>query len=270
MPDDTRYRDAEWLREQYCEKALSSYEIAEKVGCADVTVRRWMDKHEIERRSFSEAKLKDDQLYRDADWLREQYWEQKRSFEQMADLAGCCIDRIREWMRRHDIDRRSHADAFRVSNKVDTGDGRHQDADWLQKQIDDGLSTTEIAEKCGVRSVTISKWLRRHGIEPNGPKTGEESPNWTGGTADYYGENWLEQRRRTLERDGYACQDCGLTNDDHKRQYGRELHVHHVQKLRTFDEPAEANRLDNLVTLCESCHYMKWEPMSPLRPQTAD
>ncbi len=51
---DTRYRDAEWLEEQYHENGLSQRDIADKCGVHQRTVRNWMQKHGIESRSQGE------------------------------------------------------------------------------------------------------------------------------------------------------------------------------------------------------------------------
>jgi hypothetical protein len=42
MPDDTRYRDEEWLREQYIEKEKTMQEIADECGCCRLTISRWI------------------------------------------------------------------------------------------------------------------------------------------------------------------------------------------------------------------------------------
>ena len=70
-----------------------------------------------------------------------------------------------------------------------------------------------------------------------------------------YGPNWSEQRRLALERDGRRCRTCGANADDFL------LHVHHVRPFREYGYiPGQnehyrlANQLDNLVTLCASCH----------------
>jgi len=91
-------------------------------------------------------------------------------------------------------------------------------------------------------------------------KVGENSVNWKGGISDsrYYGQNWEKQRHRALERDGHTCQDCGKTSN---------LHVHHIQPIRKYDDPTKANRLKNLVTLCQTCHLSKWEGL-PVGPDT--
>jgi 5-methylcytosine-specific restriction endonuclease McrA len=53
-------------------------------------------------------------------------------------------------------------------------------------------------------------------------------------------------RIKALERDNYTCQRCG-TNDD--------LHVHHIDGLGTTTPLDQRNNaLENLQTLCRSCH----------------
>lgn len=81
---------------------------------------------------------------------------------------------------------------------------------------------------------------------------GENSGTWAGGDIDYYGPNWLEQRRKARKRDNYTCQDCGVLEKD----YPKELSVHHIIPFRNFNGDWErANELSNLVTLCEyPCH----------------
>ena len=71
------------------------------------------------------------------------------------------------------------------------------------------------------------------------------------------GPNWPEQRRRARQRDHYACQVCGAT----ELSLGREHDVHHIRAFREFgyvpgenDHYLAANQIDNLVTLCRTCH----------------
>lgn len=72
----------------------------------------------------------------------------------------------------------------------------------------------------------------------------------------YYGPNWETQRNAARHRDGYACRECGAAEPP-----DRQHHVHHIQPFRTFGySPGEndayklANALDNLLTLCPTCH----------------
>jgi len=84
---------------------------------------------------------------------------------------------------------------------------------------------------------------------------GEDHGNWKGGVSHEYPGSWSRQRRRALERDDYECRACGMSQEEHKQRYdGRGLEVHHVKPVRTFDDPADAHSLGNLVTACKTCH----------------
>ena len=72
---------------------------------------------------------------------------------------------------------------------------------------------------------------------------------WRGGRVTY-GAGWSGVRRRALRRDGCRCQLCGKTDDD----IGRNPDVHHIEPVRTFENPVDAHRLENVVCLCRSCH----------------
>lgn len=78
---------------------------------------------------------------------------------------------------------------------------------------------------------------------------GENGPAWAGGADYYYGPNWPERRDKARERDGYKCQSCGQQD---------RLEVHHIVHVSEFDDYETANKLENLVTLCKSCHN-RWE-----------
>lgn len=75
-----------------------------------------------------------------------------------------------------------------------------------------------------------------------------------------YGDNWKTLRESVLQRDGYECVDCGLTRSRCKSQYNQDLHVHHIVTRRfVYHHPfmsieKDANRQENLVTVCPSCH----------------
>lgn len=93
-------------------------------------------------------------------------------------------------------------------------------------------------------------------------RKGDKNPQWKGGRLDYYGPNWLEKRTEALERDSKKCQECGISQDEHYQNYNEDLHIHHkVPRREIIDENNPtvgqfevANSLDNLVTLCKSCH----------------
>jgi hypothetical protein len=98
-------------------------------------------------------------------------------------------------------------------------------------------------------------------------RSGEDHPQWKGGKRQY-GAGWTRRKRNRVRiRDQARCQSCGMTEPDHQAEYGCALHVHHTTPARQFDDPEERNAMENLITLCISCHT-RWEQMAPLHPDT--
>lgn len=72
---------------------------------------------------------------------------------------------------------------------------------------------------------------------------------WSNDPNDY-GTDWRTQRDLARSRDGYRCQVCGMLEQD------RSHDVHHIIPFRSFSSAKIANQLENLVTLCHSCHHI--------------
>jgi DEAD/DEAH box helicase domain-containing protein len=71
---------------------------------------------------------------------------------------------------------------------------------------------------------------------------------WSNDPNDY-GPDWPRIRDRVRARDKYTCQVCGAVETT------RQHDVHHKTPFRAFTSYFEANRLENLTTLCPSCHH---------------
>lgn len=65
----------------------------------------------------------------------------------------------------------------------------------------------------------------------------------------YYGAGKL--RQSVLERDGFRCLSCGMTDEEHRKEWGRPLTIDHKDRNR------KNNSLENLQTLCLRCHGRK-------------
>lgn len=78
------------------------------------------------------------------------------------------------------------------------------------------------------------------------------------GKGDYsYGSGWVDVRRKVVDRD---CGVCRVCSD------GGKINVHHIKPRRKFDDVSNSNTLDNLITLCPSCHKTfegMWEELDP-------
>ena len=82
----------------------------------------------------------------------------------------------------------------------------------------------------------------------------EETPSFEvkleGREPGHRGADWSIQSRRARERDQFCCQVCGIDEKD----LGRQLDVHHKIPYSSFKSNLEANKLENLISVCPSCH----------------
>jgi len=82
---------------------------------------------------------------------------------------------------------------------------------------------------------------------------------WTSDSNDY-GPGWQMIRESVRKRDHYKCQVCGAVESNPSTTLRARQHdVHHKIPFRTFvrdgaGDPSQANRLENLTTLCRTCH----------------
>lgn len=78
----------------------------------------------------------------------------------------------------------------------------------------------------------------KHSIARKGKFLGPLNPAWKGGNSGDYPITFYDIRGMVRERDDHTCQMCG----------GKAIDVHHI------DYNKKNNNIDNLVTLCSSCH----------------
>jgi hypothetical protein len=86
-------------------------------------------------------------------------------------------------------------------------------------------------------------------------KTGEDHPVYKGYVRHYPREEvWEELREEVFAEYDGECQNCGISRSEMKEEYGYDLDVHHIKKIREFDDPSDAHTVDNLEPLCRVCH----------------
>lgn len=87
--------------------------------------------------------------------------------------------------------------------------------------------------------------------------SGENHPLWEEKAPDSYTGSWRRMRDRIRSRDGNTCQLCGKQ----RRELSRSPDAHHIQPIKTFDDPENAHTPMNLVQLCTKCHrFMELKP----------
>jgi hypothetical protein len=63
-------------------------------------------------------------------------------------------------------------------------------------------------------------------------------------------------RETVIHRDNEKCVMCGITREQHKLIYNKDITVNHINKRGRYSDNPD-NRLENLETLCFRCHGHK-------------
>lgn len=96
------WRDEETLQELYIEQELTSYEVADKLGCSQNCVVRWLNHYGIER----------EQPWKDKETLERLYVEQGLTTYEIGDKFGVSNVSIGRALKEHGIPRRKSLPTF--------------------------------------------------------------------------------------------------------------------------------------------------------------
>lgn len=242
-----RYRDPEFLHEQYVVQRKSANEIAEICDVAPSTVKRWLGRHEINRQK----------RYQERDWLHEQYVEKRRDQQEIANECEVSKTTICHWLGRLGI---TDGESLKTGNCTVCGDSFR----YYPSVRDGEFCSNNCANKRPDRREEVTcprcekTFERRISLDTEYCSMECWGKDYRTETDGYYGTLWQEQRVKALERDGYECSVCGITDTEHRNRFGRGLEVHHIVPVRSFaswDKPAkDAHVLRNLITVCRTHH----------------
>jgi len=96
-------------------------------------------------------------------------------------------------------------------------------------------------QECGIEPLQATDYL----------PSGKEHFNWCGGISINYGPSWNKQRNEAMKRDHHCCRLCERTVKE------TLIDVHHITPVRFWKVEQEheiMNQLNNLISLCRSCH----------------
>lgn len=277
--------DQNEFRKLYLEEEYSTRELAEYYSVAQTTIRRWLKKWEIPTRSPSEARQTSrykEKAEKNAEKMRDRVtltclyclkeFEVKRA---LSDQKYCS----RECFYAHTKEKTKEANQVEVTctqcgKKYLTAKRNTQLHERkfcsfaCQGQFKKENFTKEnspcynrIERSCGYcgKKLLIPPHRDKYekvycdeicmGKDYETRMTKEGNPRWRGGKLGFYGSNWTKARNEALERDNHVCKLC-----QKEPTSASPLHVHHIIPIKLFDQPEDANYLDNLVCLCSKCH----------------
>lgn len=165
--------------------------------------------------------------------LESLYWGNGYDLTELGNIFGCDRKTIHFKMIKMDIPRR---DAISKDGTF-TFKGMHH-----TEESKESLRKFRLGKK---QSKETKEKISLHAKD----QWGEKNCNWKGGTSKelYPHEFNARLKRKVKKRDNYTCQECGYTWE----QLGKRItaiHVHHI------DYNKNNNAIDNLITLCNSCH----------------
>lgn len=273
------WQDESTLRELYVKQGKSTLEVAEELDCSPNTVKKWMDRNDIETRDISDAVPSGEEhvFFREhpntpeelqnEEWLRQKYHGQEKMTTEIATELDCSRTAVIDWIDRHGIDKRTSEETSRLKSEKmverRTPDELRNREFLYRLYVEENLTTTEIANRIGCTDSTVGRWLKQHDIDITDDydyPTGEDHHMYSGGRVDDYGTNWESIASDIRERDEYTCQRCGMSQENHIDKYDCRLSVHHIIPRSEFKDEqgnmnfSKANDPNNLISLCVSCH----------------
>lgn len=262
--DVTKLHNKDWLEREYVENLKPATEIADSCGVTPDTVYSWLRKHGMEVRTTSESACGEAlEKLNDADWLREKYINEGHGIKAIGDQLDVAGKTVYQRLMKYDIQTRPHP-----LEKTDADIEKLNDEEYLREQYCQDNSMAQIANEIDCHTDTVWRRFVKYGIEARGHDechpSGPDHPQYNPNSTDNYGPNWDEKRLEARIRDHCRCQYCSIHDGEHIEKYNRVNHVHHIRPRREFlkddgsiDNEA-ANRLDNLITLC-NVHHKKLE-----------
>jgi transposase-like protein len=170
--------------------------------------------------------------YRNENWLREQYLEERLSMSDIAERCGVVKSTIRDWMDKFDIERRDSGETLHLNSTEEvTCVNCGSDFRKEQSQINRGMDKHFCDNTCKSEYMVETQ-------------SGESNNNWKG-VGDHswrQSSQWRQTRSDVISRDDGICQSCGCSEN---------LHVHHITPVHAGGKRYD---IENLTTLCETCH----------------
>ena len=177
------------------------------------------------------------------EWLVEHYIDKQMDTTQIAHLVHRDPKSVWNWLKDFGIPRRPRGSCTKTRFKkgVQTWLGKKHTAESRKK-----MSDTAKAQGRVPYDPAVGSYMKTH--------KGADAPNWKGGITPerqslYSSPEWSVAVKTVWKRDKATCQSCGRLK---KTDRNVPFDIHHIVGFANKELRAEPN---NLVLLCEPCHY---------------
>jgi len=237
--DISKLQNRKWLYTEYIENERSTIDIAEELDLANDTVLKWLNNHDIEPRSRSEARTDGDVTkLHDKEWLRTEYVEEMRTGPDIAAEVGVDSMTVYIWLDKHDIEVRDQG-----ISRTNGATKKLRDKDWLEeKYTTEMLSMADIGELCGCSSNAVENWLHRHNIETRagGRDMSDGDLESLNNPIYLQREHWVEHKSTTQ-----IAEDLNV----HPASVCRKMNEFNIETRGQMSNSADYDKLDDLEYL---------------------
>lgn len=230
-----KYRDKEWLFQQYSILRKKVKDIADDCGTSTDVIYDWLKKYNIKTNRYTEKP--------DKEILENLYIKELKSTREIAKILGCSRSAIINWLKKYEIPIRTISESNHNYFKYKGGKKIQSEKvkkDWendkyrnlqskIKKELFKNNPELKIQHSAKMQGIDISEWNGFSELETRRIRKSLDYKNW---------------QNEVFKRDDYTCQCCG------KR--GGVLHAHHLESFS--DNPDLRFDISNGITLCENCH----------------
>ena len=230
-----KYRDKEWLLEQYSVLHRKVKDIADDCDTSTDIIYDWLKKYNIKANRYTEIP--------DKEVLVNLYIEEIKSTREIAKILDCSRSAVINWLKKYEIPMRTISESnhnyfeYKGGKKIQSekvkNDQKNDEYRNLQSEIKKELFKNnpelKIQQSAKMQGIDISEWNGFSELETRRIRKSLDYKHW---------------QSEVFKRDDYTCQCCG------KR--GGVLHAHHLESFS--DNPDLRFDINNGITLCEYCH----------------
>lgn len=168
--ENGKYRDREWLVEQYHDFGRSMSMIADDCGVSATAIGYWMDKYGIETRVAGEG-YRADADYKDRELLEEMYVERGWSTNRIADEFDLSQSKAWYWLDKYGIEKRSLEESVARLNGEDSplwtgGYEQYYGKTWSRMRDRVRNRDDNVCQLCGIGEEENGRKPDVHHIEP--------------------------------------------------------------------------------------------------------
>lgn len=242
-----KYKNKQWLEEEYIEKKKSTYDIANGLSATHDTINNWLHKFNIPLRSKSKAaaiRQNNDEKYKNKKWLKKQLVEKQIKPKEIANNLDISLSTLHKWRKRFNITWRPY-----------------QDKEWLKDKIENrNLSISKVAKEANRDPETIRAWVNKFNLKTYNQRRSPEDILW--------------KRFYSFYRKGAHKRDLKLeiTQSDFKEIAQKDCHYcgaspqkREISGVKGYIKANGLDRvdndrgyiIDNIVPCCKKCNFLK-------------